>query len=210
VFIPLLLMGGIVGRVFREFAVTIAAAITVSAVVSLTLAPVMCSRFIRINPARHGRTYRVIETAIAVMLPEYRRTLDIVLAHRGITLCVFFVVIGLTVTMGIQIPKGFFPIQDTGVISGLAEAGQGVSPEEMMRLQRELGDVIRADPDVAGFASWTGSTGGNGYAQTANTARFFITLKPREERRLTASRIIDRLRPELAEVPGVRLLLSPD
>jgi multidrug efflux pump subunit AcrB len=172
VFIPLLLMGGIVGRVFREFSMTVAAAITGSALVSLTLAPMMCSRLIRINPEMHGRAYRVIETAFVVMLAGYEQTLDIVLAHRGITLCVFFMVIALTVTMGIQIPKGFFPIQDTGVISGLAEAAQGVSPEEMMRLQRALGEVIRADRDVEGFASWTGSTGGNGNAQTANTARF--------------------------------------
>lgn len=98
--------------------------------------------------------------------------LDIALAHREITLGVFFVTLALTITLGIQIPKGFFPIQDTGVISGLAEAAQRVSPEEMMRLQRALGDVIRADPDVEGFASWTGSTGGAGNAQTANTARF--------------------------------------
>jgi hydrophobe/amphiphile efflux-1 (HAE1) family protein len=209
VFIPLLLMGGIVGRVFREFSMTIAAAITVSALVSLTLAPVMCSRLIRTNPEMHGRTYRVIEAAFAVMLAGYRRTLDMALSHREITLAVFFMTMALTVTMGIQIPKGFFPIQDTGIISGLAEAAQRVSPEEMMRLQRALGEVIHADPDVAGFASWTGSTGGNGNAQTANTARFFIALKPREERRLTASRIIDRLRPELAEVPGVKLFLSP-
>jgi hydrophobe/amphiphile efflux-1 (HAE1) family protein len=209
VFIPLLLMGGIVGRVFREFSVTVGAAISVSALVSLTLAPVMCSRFIRINPETHGRLYHVIEDAFVSMLSAYKRTLDIVLSHRRITLGVFFIAIGLTIEMGIYIPKGFFPIQDTGIISGLAEAGQGVSPEEMMRLQRRLGEVIGANPNVAGFASWTGSTGGNGNAQTANTARFFIALKPREERGFTASQIIDRLRPEIARVPGVKLFLSP-
>ena len=118
--------------------------------------------------------------------------------------------VALTIALIVQIPKGFFPIQDTGVIRGLGEAGQGVSPDEMMRLQRALGDVISANPDIAGFASWTGSTGSNGNAQTANTARFFIALKSREERKLSASQIINRLRPEIAEIPGVKLFLSPD
>ena len=111
VFIPLLLMGGIVGRVFREFSVTVAASISVSALVSLTLAPVMCSRFIRINPETHGRIYHVIEDAFAAMLAAYRRTLDIVLSHKGSLSCVFFTTIALTVAMGIHIPKGFFPIR---------------------------------------------------------------------------------------------------
>ena len=153
VFIPLLLMGGIVGRVFREFSMTVAAAITVSALVSLTLAPVMCSRLDRIKTDAHGHLYYAIEAVFNAMLAGYKRTLDIALAHREITLGVFFVTLALTITLGIKIPKGFFPIQDTGVISGLAEAAQRVSPEEMMRLQRALGDVIRADPDVEGFAS---------------------------------------------------------
>jgi HAE1 family hydrophobic/amphiphilic exporter-1 len=209
VFIPLLLMGGIIGRVFREFSVTVAAALSVSALVSLTPAPVMCSRFIRMDSKTRGRMYHVIERGFCIILSAYKRTLDIALSHQEITLAVFFMTIALTVAMGIQIPKGFFPIQDTGVISGLAEAAQRVSPEEMMRLQRSLGEVIGADPDVAEFASWTGSTGGIGNAQTANTARFFITLRPRDERSLTASQIIDRLRPAIAEVPGVKLFLSP-
>jgi multidrug efflux pump subunit AcrB len=208
VFIPLLLMGGIVGRVFREFSLTIAAAIAVSALVSLTLAPVMCARFIR-TPKAHGRLYRRIEGAFNLMLAGYRRTLDIALSHRRVTLGIFFLTLIFTLVMAVQISKGFFPIQDTGVISGLAEAAQGVSPEEMMRLQRMLGEVIRTDPDVATFASWTGSAGGNGNAQTANTARFFIALKPREQRRSTASQVIDRLRPKIAEVTAVSLFLSP-
>ena len=209
VFIPLLLMEGIAGRVFREFSVTLAVAVSLSAFVSLTLAPVMCSRLIG-APDAHGFLYRATEAAFEALASVYESTLDIALYHRKITLCVFFLMVALTVGLIIQIPKGFFPVQDTGVIRGLAEAGQGVSPNEMMRLQRALGDVIGANPDVAGFASWTGGTGSNGNAQTANTARFFIALKPREERRFSASEIINRLRPETAKIPGVTLFLSPD
>jgi HAE1 family hydrophobic/amphiphilic exporter-1 len=114
----------------------------------------------------------------------------------------------LSVVMMIQIPKGFFPIQDIGMLNGLAEAAQEVSPMEMMRLQRELGAVLLRDPDIAGFASQTGSIGGNGNAQSANTARFFIALKPREERTLTASQIINRLRPQFARVEGANMFLQ--
>ena len=208
VFIPLLLMGGIVGRLFREFALTVTASIAVSCLVSLTLAPMLCARFMREESRAPGRLYRAIEAGFGALHAFYRRTLDIVLRHQAITLAVFFATIALTVVMAIQIPKGFFPIQDTGMLQGLAEAGQDVSPEEMMRLQRELGEVLLKDPDIAGFASQTGSVGGNGNAQTANTARFFIALKPREQRRLTASQIIDRLRPQLAKVKGANLRLN--
>ena len=121
----------------------------------------------------------------------------------------FFATMALTVGLYVEIPKGFFPIQDTGMINGLAEAAQDVSPAEMMRLQRELGGILLRDPDIAGFASQTGSTGGNGNAQTANTARFFIALKPRDQRKLTATEIIDRLRPQIAKVRGANLFLQP-
>ena len=142
------------------------------------------------------------------MLAGYRRTLDLVLRHQAITLAVFFATLGLTVILAIEIPKGFFPIQDTGMINGLAEAAQDVSPAEMMQLQRELGRILLRDSAIAGFVSQTGSTGGNGNAQTANTARFFIALKPREERTLTASQIINRLRPKIAGVVGANLFLQ--
>jgi len=209
VFIPLLLMGGIVGRLFREFALTVTAAIAVSALVSLTLAPMLCSRFMRQEASEdHGRLYRALETCFNTMQSGYRHTLDIVLRHQAVTLCGFFATVVLAVVMAIQIPKGFFPIQDTSLIGGLAEAAQEVSPEEMKRLERVLGEVILKDPGVEGVASWTGSTGGNGFAQTANTARFYIVLKPRDERTLTASQIIERLRPEIAKVQGVNLSLS--
>ena len=206
VFIPLLLMGGIIGRLFREFALTVTASIAVSALVSLTLAPMMCSRFMKREPDAHGRIYRAIEGGFTVMLNFYRRTLDVVLRHQAITLGVFFATMGLTLVMAAKIPKGFFPIQDTGLIQGFGEAAQQTSPEEMMRLMHKLGDVIMRDPDVQSFGSQTGSTGS---AQSANTGRFFITLKPRDERKLNASQIIDRLRPQLAKVEGANLFLQP-
>ena len=206
VFIPLLLMGGIIGRLFREFALTVTASIAVSALVSLTLAPMMCSRFMHRPSHQHGRVYRAIERGFDAMLSFYRRTLDIALRHQRITLGVFFATMALTVVMAIQIPKGFFPIQDTGMISAFAEAAQDTSPEEMMRLMKKLGAVVIKDPDVAAVATFTGSTGG---ANTANTGRGFIVLKPRDERQLTSSQIIDRLRPQLAKVEGANLFLQP-
>jgi HAE1 family hydrophobic/amphiphilic exporter-1 len=206
VFIPLLLMGGIIGRMFREFALTVTASIAVSALVSLTLAPMMCSRFMRHESREHGRTYRAIEAGFNTMIDFYARTLDVVLRHRAITLWVFFATMALTGFMFVQIPKGFFPIQDTGMISAFAEAGQDTTPDEMMKLLREFGDVILQDPDVEGLATFTGTTGG---AQTANTGRGFIVLKPRDERKLDASQIIDRLRPQLAKVKGATLFMQP-
>jgi HAE1 family hydrophobic/amphiphilic exporter-1 len=206
VFIPLLLMGGIIGRLFREFALTVTASIAVSALVSLTLAPMMCARFMTRQPDAHGRVYLAIEAAFNGMLAFYRRTLDIVLRHQRITIAVFFATLALTAVMAIIIPKGFFPIQDTGLISAFVESGQEASPPEMMRLMKQIGGIIGQDNDVAGFATFTGSTGS---AQTANTARGFIVLKPRDERTLTASQIIDRLRPQLAKIEGVNVFLQP-
>ncbi|MEA3023478.1 MAG: hypothetical protein QOK01_2330 [Alphaproteobacteria bacterium] len=205
VFIPLLLMGGIIGRLFREFALTVTASILVSALVSLTLAPMMCSRFMRHESGTHGRIYRAIETGFDALLSGYRRPLDIVLRHQAITLTVFFGTLALTVALAIEIPKGFFPTQDTGIISGLSEAAQGISPDEMVRLQQELGEVLLSDPDVEGFGSQIGGGGAN----APNTGRFFIVLKPRDERKLIATQIIDRLRPELAKIQGVNLYLQP-
>jgi hydrophobe/amphiphile efflux-1 (HAE1) family protein len=205
VFIPLLLMGGIIGRLFREFAMTVTASIAVSALVSLTLAPMLCSRFMRPESHEHGVVYRFIEHGFGAMLSFYQRTLDVVLRHQPITLGVFFATLALTVVMVISIPKGFFPIQDIGLINGISEGAQDISPEEMMRLQRELGAVILRDPDVDAFGSTTGSTGG---AKTANTGDFTIVLKPRDQRELNASQIIDRLRPQLAKVTGANLYLQ--
>jgi HAE1 family hydrophobic/amphiphilic exporter-1 len=206
VFIPLLLMSGIIGRLFREFALTVTASIAVSALVSLTLAPMMCSRFMKREPESHGRVYRVIERGFTAMLNFYRRTLDIVLRHQAITLGVFFATMALTIVMAIMIPKGFFPIQDTGMIQGFAEAAQQTSPPEMMRLMHIVGDTILRDPDVEGFGSFTGSAGN---AQAANTGRYFIVLKPRDARKFTSSQIIDRLRPQLAKIQSINLFLQP-
>ncbi len=204
VFIPLLLMGGIIGRLFREFALTVTASIAVSALVSLTLAPMLCARFMRPESGQHGRFFLVVEAGFNALISGYRRALDLVLRHQAITLGVFFATMALTAVMTVQIPKGFFPIQDVGIIQGFSETSQSASPDEMMRLMQAQGDVLQHDPDVAIFGSYMG-----GVAQTANTARFFLVLKPREERTLSASQIIDRLRPQLAKVAGATLFLQP-
>src|SRR3984893_8894015 len=206
VFIPLLLMGGIIGRLFREFALTVTASIAVSALVSLTLAPMLCSRFMRAQAHEHGRVYRFIERGFDAMLSFYQRTLDVVLRHQAITLGVFFATMALTGVMLVHIPKGFFPIQDIGLINGICEGAQDTSPETMMRLQRELGAILMNDPAVESYTSTAGSTSS---AKTANTGNFTIVLKPREERDVTASQVIDRLRPQLAKVTGVTLFLQP-
>jgi hydrophobe/amphiphile efflux-1 (HAE1) family protein len=205
VFIPLLLMGGIIGRLFREFALTVTASIAVSALVSLTLAPMLCARFMRPESHHHGAVYRAIEAVFDAMLSFYRRTLDIVLRHQAITLAVFFVTMALTGVMMVNMPKGFFPIQDIGLINGISEGSQDISPQEMMRLQREIDQVMLADPAVEGVASQVGSS----YGQTSNVGRFNVVLKPREERDLDASQVIDRLRPQLAKVTGVTAYLQP-
>ena len=205
VFIPLLLMGGIIGRLFREFALTVTAAIVVSVVVSLTLTPMLCSRFLRKQSEHHGGLYRVIERGFEALISGYRRILDVVLRHQPLTLMVFLATLAVTAVLFVMIPKGFFPTQDTGLIQGLSEAAQDVSPDEMKRLQGELSRVIARDPDVASFGSFFGNGGGN----TLNTARFFIGLKPRDERNATALQVINRLRPQLAKVQGVNLFLQP-
>ena len=205
VFIPLLLMGGIVGRLFREFAVTVAVAVVISAVVSLTLTPMMCARFLRHDGRRHGFLYRAIERFFDGMLNFYRRTLDVALRFQFITLMVFLGTLGLTVFLYIQIPKGFFPPQDVGLIIGVTEGAQDVSFTEMSRLQAEVGDVIGADPDVASYAS---SVGGGFAGQTANNGRFFIGLKPFEERHSGVQQIIARLRTAATKVAGVKLFMQ--
>ncbi len=205
VFIPLLLMGGIIGRLFREFALTVTASIAVSALVSLTLAPMLCSRFMRPETHDHGRLYRIIESGFDAMLSFYRRTLDVVLRHQAITLGVFFATMILTGVMMYYTPKGFFPIQDIGLINGISEASQDISPQSMMRLQGEIDKIMLSDPAVQGVASQIGSS----YGQTSNTGRFNIVLKPRDERDIDASQVIDRLRPQLAKVTGVTAYLQP-
>jgi hydrophobe/amphiphile efflux-1 (HAE1) family protein len=206
VFIPLLLMSGIVGRLFHEFAITVTAAIVVSVVVSLTLTPMLCSRFlVSEHDRQHGRIYRTVERGFDAIVDAYRRSLDVALRHQFTTLMVFLSTLALTGALFVWIPKGFFPTQDIGMILGISEAGQDVSPQKMRQVQLQLSDVISKDPDVADFGSFFGPSYGN----TQNTGRFIIGLKLRDDREASASQIIDRLRPELAQVPGVRLFLQP-
>jgi multidrug efflux pump subunit AcrB len=172
----------------------------------LILTPMLCARFLHHESGQHGLVWRAIEAVFDLMLSFYRRTLDGVLRHPFITLLVFFATMAASVYLYVVIPKGFFPIQDTGLITGFAEAGQDISPQEMARLMVRLGEVVAKDPDIAAVGSAMGSTGS---AQTANTGRFFIGLKPRDQRKTDASGIIDRLRPQLARVEGVKLTLQP-
>jgi len=205
VFIPLLLMGGIVGRLFREFALTVTAAIAVSVLVSLTLTPMLCSRFLEHESEHHGRIYLAIERMFEMLVNGYERGLDLVLRHRFLTLMSFFATMALTAFLFVIIPKGFFPTQDNGLVMGIMEAAQDVSPTEMKRLQSKVAAVLAKDPDIAAFGSFFGSGSGN----TLNTARFFIGLKPHEERTANATQIINRLRPQIAKLEGVNLFLQP-
>jgi multidrug efflux pump len=205
VFIPLLLMGGIVGRLFREFSVTVTAAILVSMVVCLTLAPMLSSRFLRPESGPHGAFYERSERAFEALAEAYRRALDVVLLHQFATLLVFLATLALTAVLFVLIPKGFLPTQDTGLLTGLSEAAQDVSPDKMRRLHLELTRVIERDPDVATVGSVFGSSSGS----TSNTGRFFIGLKPHDQRNASAIQIVNRLRPQLAKVEGVVLYLQP-
>ena len=204
VLIPLLLMGGIIGRLFREFAVTLAMTIFVSLIVSLTLTPMMASRFLRAeSETKHGRFYQWSERGFNKLLHWYERGLDFVLEWRFVTLCVFFATLALSVVLFIAIPKGFFPQQDTGLITGTTEAGQDISFAEMKKRQEELGAVVLSDPDVASIAM---AVGGSGSA--LNVGRMYITLKPRHDRTASAQQIIARLRPKFDKVVGARAFLQ--
>lgn len=207
VLIPLLFMGDIVGRLFREFAVTLSVTILVSAVVSLTLTPMMCSRLLTHTPEENqGRFYRASERMFEAVIAFYGRTLQWVLRWQTATLLVAFATLGLTIWMFMDIPKGFFPIQDTGVIQGVSEAAQTVSFQEMAREQQLLTDVVLKDPDVESLSSFIGIDGTNA---TLNSGRILINLKPLEERKANATEIIRRLQPELAKVPGITLFMQP-
>jgi HAE1 family hydrophobic/amphiphilic exporter-1 len=204
VLIPLLLMGGIIGRLFREFAVTLAMTIFVSMVVSLTLTPMMASRFLRAHgDTQHGRFYQWSERAFDAMLHGYERGLDLALRWRLTTLVVFFATLGLSVYLFMVIPKGFFPQQDVGLITATSEAGQDISFAAMKDRQEALGKIVMADPDVATIAM---NIGGSGRA--GNNGNMFITLKPRNERKASAQQIIARLRPKLEKVEGARLYMQ--
>ena len=206
VFIPVLLMGGLIGRLLREFAVTVSAAILVSMVVSLTLTPMMCAQLLREGRReRHGRLYAASERAFAGILAAYEMGLRWVLRHRRITLAVTVMTIAFTSYLYVIIPKGFFPQQDTGFIVGVSEAAQDISFPAMLERQTRLIDIVRQDPGVDGVMSAVGAGGIN---STVNNGRIFINLKPRNERDASASAIIDRLRPKLAQVQGIALFMQ--
>ena len=203
VFIPLLLMGGIIGRLMREFAITVTMTIAVSAFVALTLSPMMAALFLRDERhVKHGRLYLAIEGMFDRLVKGYARGLDVVLGHQGLTLLVFVLTVAASVGLYVLEPKGFFPQQDTGIIVGLADASQDVSFDEMVRLQHRLTDVVSRDPDVATFATFVGGS------RPINNGFVIIGLKPRDQRQATADQIIARLRPKLAQVPGATLFLQ--
>ena len=205
--IPLLFMGDIVGRLFREFAVTLAVTILVSAVVSLTLTPMMCSRLLKHKPeAEQARLYRASERAFEAVIALYGKILRFVLRWQTVTLLVAFGTLALTCYQFYTIPKGFFPIQDTGVIQGVSEAGQTVSFPEMSTLQQRLAKLILTDPAVDNLSSFIGIDGTN---TTLNSGRILINLKPLDERKISVSDVIRRLQPRLAEVAGITLFMQP-
>jgi HAE1 family hydrophobic/amphiphilic exporter-1 len=204
VLIPLLLMGGIIGRLFREFAVTLAMAIFVSLIVSLTLTPMMASRFLKARAdAHHGRLYQLSERAYDAMLHAYERGLDRALQWSKTTLLIFFATLALSVYLFVIIPKGFFPQQDNGLILGTSEAAQDISFDDMKRHQEELGQIVLHDPGVDSIAMFIGGGG-----SALNTGRMYVTLKPRNERDASAQQIIARLRPKLDKVEGARQFLQ--
>jgi multidrug efflux pump len=207
VLIPLLFMGDIVGRLFREFAITLSVTILVSALVSLTLTPMMCSRLLRHRPeSQQTRFYRVSEHMFESVIAFYGRTLRWVLRHQTATLLVAAATLVLTVWLYIIVPKGFFPVQDTGIIQGISQAPQSISFEAMSGRQLALTKVILQDPAVASLSSFIGVDGTN---VTLNSGRFLINLKPLGTRRINASEVIRRLQPQLDKVEGITLYMQP-
>ncbi len=201
VLIPLLFMQDVVGRLFREFAITLAVAILISLVVSLTLTPMMCAKLLKpatVDEAKPDWVERLIG--------GYSRWLTWVLGHQTLTLLVAVLTLGLTVVLYLAVPKGFFPVQDTGVIQGISEAPQSISFRAMSERQQSLARVILDDPAVESLSSYIGVDGDN---VTLNSGRLLINLKPHGERDVTASQVIDRLRPELAKLPGIELYMQP-
>ncbi|HVW38800.1 MAG TPA: efflux RND transporter permease subunit, partial [Pirellulales bacterium] len=207
VLIPLLFMGDIVGRLFREFAVTLSVTILVSAVVSLTLTPMMCAKLLRHEPAAgHGWLYRASEWCFEAVIWLYGKTLGWVLRLQTLTLLAALATLAGTVYLYFVTPKGFFPVQDTGVILGISEAPQSISFTAMAERQRALNRAILADPAVESLSSFIGIDGVN---VTANCGRIQINLKPLEERKVSASDVIRRLQPKLAQTPGITLFMQP-
>ena len=206
VLIPLLFMSDIVGRLFREFAVTLSVTILVSAVVSLTLTPMMCAKLLKHKPEhKPGRLYQLSEDGFNAVIRLYGRMLNVVLEFQTITLLVALGTLALTVYLFYIIPKGFFPIQDTGVIQGVSEAAQSISFQEMSKLQQALGQAILKDPAVDSLSSFIGVDGTN---QTLNSGRILINLKPIEQRKISATDVIRRLQPQLSGISGITLYMQ--
>ncbi len=208
VLIPLLFMADVVGRLFREFAITLAVAILISLVVSLTLTPMMCARLLKREPKpeEQSRFYRASGAWIDWMIHHYGRGLQWVLKHQPLTLLVAVATLGLTVLLYLVVPKGFFPVQDTGVIQGISEAPQSVSFAAMSQRQQALSAIILQDPAVQSLSSYIGVDGDNA---TLNSGRLLINLKPHGERDLTATQVIARLQPEVDKLIGIRLFMQP-
>jgi len=207
VLIPLLFMGDIVGRLFREFAVTLAVTILVSAAVSLSLTPMMCAKLLKAkDPAHESRFYKASENFYNRVIAFYGRTLKVVLRHQTITLLVTASTLVLTILLYIFVPKGFFPVQDTGLILGISDAPQSISFADMAKKQQQLAKIILQDPAVTSLSSFIGVDGTN---LTPNTGRIQINLKPREDRKDSASEIIRRLQPKLEQVAGITLYMQP-
>jgi multidrug efflux pump len=207
VLIPLLFMGDVVGRLFREFAITLGVTILISAVVSLTLTPMMCARLLRHTPEeQQGRFYHESERLFARLIEGYGRTLRWVLDRQFATLVVAIAVLALTIVLYVIVPKGFFPVQDTGIILGISEAPQSVSFSAMAERQQALTQAILRDPAVENISSFIGIDGTN---TTLNSGRIQITLKPLAQRGISASQVIRRLQPELAHVDGITLYMQP-
>jgi multidrug efflux pump len=207
VLIPLLFMGDVVGRLFHEFAITLSVTIVISAVVSLTLVPMMCARLVRHRPnAERSRFDLAAERGFDWTIRQYDRALNVVLDHQVITLCVALLTMVFTVILYMAAPKGFFPVQDTGVIQGISVAEQSTSFDAMSKRQEALAAVILKDPDVVSLTSFVGVDGTN---VTLNAGRFLINLRPRDDRTLDATQIIARLQREVADVQGVTLYMQP-
>ncbi|PRA32950.1 MdtB/MuxB family multidrug efflux RND transporter permease subunit [Pseudomonas poae] len=208
VLIPLLFMADVVGRLFREFAITLAVAILISLVVSLTLTPMMCARLLKREPKEEeqGRFYKASGAWIDWLIEAYGRKLQWVLKHQPLTLLVAIATLGLTVFLYLVVPKGFFPVQDTGVIQGISEAPQSISFAAMSQRQQELAKIILEDPAVESLSSYIGVDGDNA---TLNSGRLLINLKPHGQRDLSAAQVITRLQPQIDKLVGIRLFMQP-
>ncbi len=208
VLIPLLFMADVVGRLFREFAITLAVAILISLVVSLTLTPMMCARLLKREPKEEeqGRFYKASGAWIDWLIARYGSMLQWVLKHQPLTLLVAIATLGLTVFLYLIVPKGFFPVQDTGVIQGISEAPQSISFAAMSQRQQDLAKIILADPAVESLSSYIGVDGDNA---TLNSGRLLINLKAHGQRDLSAAQVITRLQPEIDKLVGIRLFMQP-